>query len=288
MKYFDKIVGLGNFGCSFAQYFSNDKTMLVDSESKWSGNFVAIPLCNSHEAYDSLDVQLPIDWSQQKVLFCICGSGCVSGFSLRLLQQLKEKNNFVSVLYFVPTLLFSPKISKLQHNVVFGVLQEYSRSGKLDDFWIVSEQKMEEIVPQITLFNKFQKIDKFLSTIVENYVFYSNQPVLMGSQPRFSEHFNIGTIGALNIESGEEVEFYPLSNKNNDEFQIPFEKHYIYVVPKMEAESNTDLYREITELFSAKLDGSDDVVTFSVHMSETISQRFSYFVKKTSQIQKSS
>lgn len=286
---FNTIVGIGNFGCKMCLEFeqSGFDVYLFDSEQWQHKNFQLIEKQKKHEDYDKLEVSISSEITDKDVLFCICGSGFVSGASLRILECLKHQNNRITILYNYPEINFLSKVNLLQHRVVFGVLQEMTRSGVFEELIVVGES-MQKQIPGISLLNKWQKINQIISSTLANILHFQQQSILMGSKWSFSEHYRISTIGTFNTQSQDEVEFHPLSRFGFDEengYELPFEVHYFYIVPETEAEENLDLYSEIVEFFDAKRN-SLDTITFSIHSSLSCSERYGFFVKKTPQIQK--
>jgi len=293
---YDTIVGLGRFGSQIASKFKflfNTEILIIDADDKCKEkSFIRVEKCATHEGYEKLGVVIPNKHAMQDkhVLFCVCGVSTVSGLTLSILEQLKKNNNKISILYFYPEMSFLPKVKKMQHNVVFGVLQEYTRSGVFDEFLIVSEKKISSIIPGITLVNKYDKIDDFLCQTVGQVLYYQNQEqLLMGNHPQFTEHYRIGTLGVMNPETGEEFPFFDLSLVNDldsdNVFVMPDEKHYYYIVPQKEAEENTELSQKLFDLFDKKVKNKERI-TFSVHSSEKNTQDYSCFIHKTSNIQK--
>lgn len=281
MKY-DTVLGLGNFGCSMALLFEKKyKAFLFDVERWKSDGFIQLKQEKTHEKMDEIDI--PIDWIEDgfsDVLVFVCGSGIVSGCLLNLLEKIKDKN--MSIVYFVPLENSLTKQRKINHELVFNVLQEYARSGLFEELIIFDEKLMLENVPDITLLNKYDKINNSIFNIIENIKFYNSEKVLFGNKALFSEHYRISSVGYMDTNSGKEKIFYRFGKKEEKVLDVPLEKHYYYVVPRDKAKEDENLLLNVYNLFDNKIKETTDSISYSVHVSD-YEQEFCYFVQKTSQ-----
>lgn len=278
MKELDTIVGLGKAGCEIACKFKQNKnfsTFFLDTEQSSDYIVWQIDKQKNHVDYENLKLDLSEYFSEigEEILFIVGGSGTISGASLNILKQIKHKK--IHILYVFPNLDFLSVTKKLQHNVVYGVLQEYARSNVFKSFNIVSETKLSNMIPGITLLNKFDKIDNFIYTIVNSISYFLNQKFVMGTEPDFSSHYQIGTFGVMDCDTGEEQLLFDLQGKK--------EKHYVYVVSQEKAENDVNMVSNILETFKEK-SKSVDRISFSVYTSNH-ENSYCYILAKTFQIQ---
>ena len=147
----ETIIGLGNAGCSIAEKFlqyPQYSIYLLDSEKRTTpgARFHLIKEQSSHEEYERACPNLEYYFSDinSSCLLIVGGSGTISGTSLRILEQLSHLN--VSVLYVRPDTELLSQTKRLQNNVVFGILQEYARSGVLEKFYVVQNSKLVDII----------------------------------------------------------------------------------------------------------------------------------------------
>ena len=136
-------IGLGNAGINICRKLTNlgkYKTVELD-EGK------GLPKCQTHEEYESsvpkLGNKLKLG-KEQDIWFIVCGASKVSGATLRILEQIKDRE--VKVMYIVPDPFFLSATQKLQHKVTLGVLQEYARSGMIHSIWLFDNKIISSIV----------------------------------------------------------------------------------------------------------------------------------------------
>ena len=122
------IVGLGSAGCNIAKYFEKEQKGIYHVELLDEGR--GIKQCSSVEEYDLIEYKprKKVIKEAKEGILIVCGSGKISGATLRVLKALQHVD--MRVIYIIPDLEFATEKEKLRHKVHFGVLQEYSRSGK--------------------------------------------------------------------------------------------------------------------------------------------------------------
>jgi len=281
MKY-DTVLGLGNFGCSMALLFAKKyNTIFFDTEEWDIDNFVYLEERDTHQKMDEIDI--PVDWVNkvsENVLVFVCGSGIVSGCLLSLLEKIKDKK--INIVYFAPLENSLTKQRKRNHELVFNVVQEYTRSGLFNELVIFDEKSMLENIPEVTLLNKYEKINEYIFNILENIKFYSSEKVLFGNKSIFSEHYRISSVGFMDVNTGKEIGLYNFRKKDEKVLDVPLEKHYYYVVSRNKAENDDSLLLSVYNLFEKKIQETEDSISYSVHVSD-YEKEFCYFVQKTSQ-----
>ena len=127
------VLGIGEAGKNIASQvgqISNLKALAVDTDG-------LVPKKKSHEEYDKCGASVAKKLKAPKdkeVTVVLCGAGKVSGIVLSLLEALKDRK--ITIVYIVPDEFMLSKTQKLQHKVVFNVLQQYSRSGLFESMYI--------------------------------------------------------------------------------------------------------------------------------------------------------
>lgn len=242
------VVGLGNAGCNIAESFSRFpqyEVILLDSEKR-KGNSKLIKKQKSHEDYEANCPSLKAFFKKTSgpYLFVVCGSGKISGASLRVLQDINSKD--ISVLYVKPDLSLLSEVEKKRERVVFHVLQQYCRSGLLTDMCVVHNKNLEDILQNVPVIGYYDK----LNDLVINT--YHMIKVLENSRPEMSnfsdlvETARIWTMGLVNFETGEEKLFYDLTFSR--------EMLYYYSIQKDQLEKDSDLVKKINQFMKVKDD----------------------------------
>ena len=154
------IVGLGQCGCNIAKCFEQYpqyKIHYINTEKMESKNFFHFEGQASHENYEGSCPDMSGFFKNIKgeVIFFMSSSGAISGSSLRILEQFSGTD--VTVALIIPDLMGLGKVQRLQNRAVSGVLQEYARSGLLKKIMLISSLNVEEIIPDMTLMNKYRE-----------------------------------------------------------------------------------------------------------------------------------
>ena len=134
------IVGIGNAASSIAKKFSDmpqyDVYLLNDKVEKTTNHNFKLKSFEKPEDYEANIPDLAKFFSQAKdrIQVFITGASLSSIYSLGILEQIKDKD--LDVFYIKPDTELLTGIPRLVENMVFGVLQEYARSGNLRSFTI--------------------------------------------------------------------------------------------------------------------------------------------------------
>ena len=126
------IIGIGNAASAIAENFktqSNYKVYQLGSNYKSTGKKRHLKTYESPEEYEENIPNLTKffkDVTTDAQVF-IVGSSYSSNYSLGILEQLRGKK--LEVFYIKPDIELLTGVPKLMENMLFGVLQEYARSG---------------------------------------------------------------------------------------------------------------------------------------------------------------
>ena len=203
------VLGIGEAGKNIASevaQISNLKAVCVDTDG-------CVPKKKTHEEYEGCGasvgkkLKLPRD---KDVTVVVCGAGKVSGITLSLLETLKNKN--ITVVYVVPDPFMLSKTQKLQHNVVFGVLQEYARSGLLECMYILSNKDIETFVGSSSISSMYEKINNMVANFIVSLHWFNNSEPVIGSLHEPKDISRIRTVAIQEVGSEDSNSFYNLQN----------------------------------------------------------------------------
>ena len=136
------IVGLGNAASQIAQKFSQTRNYnvyllnnTVERNSKYKFKL------KHYERPEEYEQKIPnvkkfFAALDKRVLFIVVGSSYSSNYSLGILEQIKDKE--IDLIYIQPDAELMTGIPKVLDKIVFGILQEYARSGLLRSFAVMS------------------------------------------------------------------------------------------------------------------------------------------------------
>ena len=235
------IIGLGQAGCSIADLFKEYpqyKVFKIDTGLKTSNGVCALEHQKTPEAYENKFPNLKRTLLKEvmgQVLF-ITSCGSISGASLRVLEQIKEKNE-VNVLYVKPDANNLSKDKSLQENLLFNVFQEYARSGLFARLYVVDNTKLSEIVGEVPVREYFNQINKLICSTLHMVNVFEKSDAIMSTLHEPMLTARISTFGLINFETGEENMFFDLDT--------PREKRYYYAMPEEILNSDGTLVKKI-------------------------------------------
>ena len=184
------IVGLGSAGCNIAEFFKKQNKYEVVLLDEGKG----IKKCSSVEEYDNIDYKprkKAIKSASEGFLF-VCGSGKVSGATLRILEALKHVK--MTVVYIVPDLENSTLKQRKRNKVHFNILQQYARSGMINEFMLFDNKKLLELMGHGTIYKYYDKINEYIYTIIHTLNYCKNVKSEFGKLHERKNISNISTI----------------------------------------------------------------------------------------------
>ena len=274
------VVGLGKAGCNIAKAFSKFpqyETYGIDTTKEAD---ISIKERKSHEDYDANfpSLKKKLKFKDENVLVVTAGAGSISGGVLRLLEQIK--NNSVRVLYVEGDLSIMSETQKKQERVVSCILQEYARSGILQQIIMVSNAHLERTIGDMSIIGYYDTLNQAIVNIVHMLnVFKHSEPVI-GNFITPSEISRICTIGAVDISTDDETVykekwFYPLTHAKD--------VVYYYGIGEDDLKNDGTLFRKINNFVKSRLDTGTNV-SYGVFKT-SYEQKYCYCVKHTSMVQ---
>jgi hypothetical protein len=160
------VIGLGSAGCNIAEMFEEVdgvSVYLIDKDIE-GDNCICVEPRRTPEEYEKYFINLSSVTANiaKEVLFIVGGSGKISGMSLRLLEQIKDKN--ISVLYIKDNSKVNG-IEALQQKVTFNILQQYARSGTFKEIILVTNDMIENILGDIPIIGYHDALNKLIYSI---------------------------------------------------------------------------------------------------------------------------
>lgn len=244
------VIGLGSAGCNIAELFEGlDKVnvYLIDKDIEGE-NCVSVDPRTTPEEYEKYTPNIKNLNVSDKVVFILGGSGKVSGMTLKLLEQIKEKT--ISVLYIKDN---SKKngVEALQQKVTFNVLQEYARSGLFKEIILVTNELIEDILGDIPIIGYHDALNKLIySTYMSINLLAEQESILESfSEPKTTDR--ICTYGIYDIQNDTERLFFPL------DFQS--QRCYYFGVSEQDLKTDAKLLRNIKEKINSKIGSAESI-----------------------------
>ena len=275
------IIGLGSAGCKIARSFTKypEYTIrTIDCVEPSGEEHFRIKKCDSHEEYEEVVPDMSEFFSHVKamdeVLFIIGGSGEISGASLAILQQISHAK--LHVLYVKPDVSLLSETGRLRERLVYNVLQEYARSGKFERIVLIDNPELDETIGGAPVIGYYDELNKMIASTIHMINVFDHSDPEIGTISAPLEVSRIITIGMMNVESGEEKLFFPLTNSR--------EKSYYYAINHEKLKKDKELYKSITVQMKNKVEEGGTRVTYGIY-STNYSSNYCYVVARSSMIQ---
>jgi hypothetical protein len=240
------ILGLGNAGCKIAELFKQQSQYHVELLDEGKG----IKKQNCVEDYDSINYKprkKAVKQASEGILF-VCGSGKIAGATLRVLEGVKDTK--MKVVYLYPDLEFASTKEKKRNRVHFSVLQQYARSGLIEELILLDNKSLLDHVGHGTVLNYFDKVNNFIYRMISTLNYCENVDPDFNARHDIKEISRISTIGWGPFEENEEKLFFLLDNITETSYIININEEElvndISVLPNVKAmvKQSKDLNRE--------------------------------------------
>jgi hypothetical protein len=273
------VVGLGNAATKIAMKFEQTKnySVYVLNDSVERNSKYKFKL-NSYETPEEYENKIPNVKKYfanigERIQFFIVGSSYSSNYSLGILEQLKDKK--VDVFYIQPDAELMTGVPKMLDKIVFGILQEYARSGLLNSFTVLSNVLIEKSIGSVPIKTYYDMInDSIFSTIhYINYFQHADPEIGMVAKPL--EINRIRTYGILNPQNLEEKWLYELDMERD--------LCYYLCINKERLEKEGGLHKRIVDMLKEKPHNTFRRISYAIY--ETEHQDFGLCVAHTNAIQ---
>lgn len=273
------VIGLGGVGCKVARCFSSYSqynVICVDNEQMdWKDKMV-IKIQPTPEAYEENFKTIPKkikDDIKEDVIFVLSGCSTISSIALRFLYQIRDKK--ISVLYVRPELDLLDEKQSLQERLVFSVLQEYTRSGLLENIFLTSNAEMDKLVENASIKEYYPTMNNLIASIFHMVMVFDHQSPEVSNFSEISETRRVCTLGVLDIESGSESLLFP--------FTDPMDTRLYYGISKASLAEDQSLQRNIIKLIKDK---NQELCKYSYGVYETqYESDFCYIKTYSSKVQ---
>lgn len=273
----DIVVGLGTAGGRVADKFSTykayDEVWIIDHEESDvfdivnpDINFIKIEKQEdgdkeyAHERYEgnySQFKEFAESRKNQNIYFIVSGASDISGCSLSFLMHLDKEDINLRVIYLKPDVDFISRIERMQEKVTRNVLQQYARSGKLREVFLIANKSVEDYLDGVAIKEYFSKLNEAIAYNIHMINYCRNTRPEYDNLSSGIDHMRIRTVGMAD-GNGNEILFYPM-NKERNGVEFPVEKFYYYLIGEERLENDVDLLKDIKKSMLNKKKGLMEV-----------------------------
>lgn len=241
------VIGLGAAGCRIADalgVYPQYEIYKIDVDISGKRCYT-VPEFETAEAYEEHSfpkIKTFFKGITGECLFIVGGSGKISCASLKILENIKRLP--ISILYIQPDPTLLSERQKLQERTVFGVLQEYCRSGVFEKIILVSNTVLDEVVGGAPIIGYYDKLNEALVSTLHMINVFNNTEAVLGKIEKAKETHRIVTLGVFDIEKNTEKLFFSLDNARD--------KCYIYSINENKMKTDTGLFQRIKNQIQTK------------------------------------
>ena len=272
------IIGLGEAGCNIAECFRkypqyNIYKIDVGAEGDKCFN---IPKQKSPEDYESSAPNLSSFFTElsEEAIFIVGGAGHISGMTLAILEQVKDRK--ISVLYIRPNPKSLTGKKKLLERATFGILQQYARSALLEDVHVVSNENIAKIIGNLPVIGYYDKINDLIATTLHFINVFNRTKHVYGMVEERENVCRISTIGLLDTKTSEEKMFYDLD--------LIREKSYFYALNKSTLLNESNMVSTLEAQIEEKKEKWLTKISYRLYSTD-YENDFGYCVQRTSKVQ---
>ena len=203
----------------------------------------------------------------------IMGSSFSSNYSLGVLEQIRDCE--LDVVYIKPDTTLLSGLPLLMERAVFGVLQEYARSGLFRTFTVFSNESIENSHPNVNLKSYYDTLNETIFSTMHYINYFEHTEPHIGSVSKPSEISKIRSVGMLNMKNLEENWLY--------ELDMPRDLCYYMCINTNRLETEPGLHKRLVSLLKNKPKNAFRKISYSIY--ETHLPDFGFCVAHTNVVQ---
>jgi len=278
------LIGIGEAGCNVVSLFENHKEYNcflfspVQENTKYTRKLPKVakeedcegeaPKLSSYKTKEAI---------QDRVQVFLCGSSFSANYTLAILEQIKEKK--IEIFYIKPDVDLLIGDVRLQERAIFGILQEYARSGLFNSFTIFSNPAIEKTIGEIPIKKYFEMINKNIYYAVHYLNVFDHTTPLVGNLSKPTEVQKIRTIGIISVDKLSEQWYYKMQEDRD--------VAYYLCIAASRLENDGKLHSKVIQSLKSKPRNAFKNVTYAIYESPYETD-FGFCVAHTNFIQNNS
>jgi len=273
------IVGLGNAATAIVEkfkdipqysvYVMNDK---VKRNSKYKFKLKAYDHPELYEKHIP-NVTKFFETTEEHIQFFIVGGSYSSNYSLGILEQIKDKK--IDVIYVKPDTELLTGYPVLIENAVFGVLQEYARSGLFNSMTIVSNLNLENCMGDLPIKTYYDSLNQFIFSTVHHVNYFTHTEPEIGQVSKPADINRIRSVAGLDLTNLEEKWLF--------ELDTPRELCYYLAIKTERLENEGGLHKRLVDMLKDKPRNAFRKLSYAIY--ETPYNDFGFCVAHTNVVQ---
>jgi len=274
------LLGIGTAGENIVECFQNNKEydcyVISDNIERSSKYRRKIKRQENLEDYETSIPNLKKFFTNinDHVQVFVCGAGRTANATLAILQYLQDKK--IDIFYIQPDVDLLMGVNKLQERAIFGVLQEYARSGIFNSFTAFSNPILEDSIGSVPIKKYFETINKTIYYCVHYKNLFDYTSPIIGNLSPPPEVQRLRALGRVDPYSLEENWYFNLDNSRD--------VCYYICISTEKLEKDGDLHKKIIKNLKDKPRNAFKNVSYAVYESP-FETDFGFCVAHTNVIQ---
>ena len=265
-----RILGIGDSACETAANFRQEKNYSVDlvtdemlgqhaNMEEYEKKFVSKSVAKALRKYRKAD----------EVLIIINGASSANGAALRIAQMIKKCR--CSILFLAPSQAWSTPEETTNNKITFGVLQEMTRSGLFERFYIISLEEMEKHIDKVPLKEMEYEINNKIYSLVSMIIYMDHVTPDRTNYQITKQAVRIASLGYFS-DSGDDHLLYSINQEDVKEkiyyFGIPEEEFTTSVLMDIKNHQANKLAQHPNTYFKAFSMQGDTTVRYSLYLTD--------------------
>ena len=255
------VIGIGNGASAiaekFEQYPQYNVYKLNDKFEKSAGRNRILKSFSEPEEYEKNIPSLKKYFAKvdEHVQVFVIGSSYSSNYTLGILEQIRDKK--IDIFYIKPDSDLLTGIPKLMDNAVFGVLQEYARSGIFNSITLLSNKKLEEAIGNVPVKKFYDHINNAISSTIHYLNYFDHNEPEIGVMSKPAPHSRIRTLGTLDTKKIKENWFFELDMER--------EVCYYLCINKEKLETDGALHKNVVDILKEKPRNAFRKISYAIY-----------------------
>ena len=275
------LIGIGEAGCNVVSLFEEHKeyNCFLFSEGQENTKYTRkLPRVAKAEDCEGEAPKLSSyktrETIQDRVQVFLCGSSFSANYTLAILEQIKDRQ--IDIFYIKPDVDLLIGDVRLQERAIFGILQEYARSGLFNSFTILSNPAIEKTIGEIPIKKYFETINKSIYYAVHYLNVFDHTEPLVGNLSKSSEVQKIRSIGIISVDKLSEQWYYKMQEDRDIAYYL--------CIASSRLETDGKLHSKVVQSLKSKPRNAFKNVTYAIYESPYESD-FGFCVAHTNFIQ---